>query len=131
VEKTIEPVTPVHTVPVHADDGWSGRWIRRFQMKRSVGAVGVVVRDVDPKHLRQVPTPHDQQPVQALGPHRADPPLREGVRVWCLDWRHEHVDTLRPEHLVEPAVELRVPIADKKAQPAAPLAQHQQQVAAC
>jgi len=48
-EQTAEPIPPVHTVPIPADDGRIGR----LQMKRSVGAVGVVVRNVDPQDLGQ------------------------------------------------------------------------------
>ena len=54
VEQTAEPIPPVHTVPIPADDGRIGRWIGRLQTKRSVGAVGVVVGRVDPQDLRQM-----------------------------------------------------------------------------
>jgi hypothetical protein len=54
VEQTAEPVPPVHTVPIPADDGRIGRWIGRLQTKRSVGAVGVVVGNIDPQDLRQM-----------------------------------------------------------------------------
>ena len=37
VEQTAEPIPPVHTVPIPADDGRIGRWIGRLQTKRSVG----------------------------------------------------------------------------------------------
>ena len=58
-----------------ADDPQVGEWIRRLQSERPVGTVMVVVGDVDPEHLLEVSSPANQQPVQALGPHRADPAL--------------------------------------------------------
>jgi hypothetical protein len=64
VEHAAEPVSPVHTAPIPADDGWIGWWIRRFQPERSVGTVEVVMVHVDPKHVLQVAAPDDQQPVQ-------------------------------------------------------------------
>jgi hypothetical protein len=45
-----------------------------------VRTVGVVVLDIDQKDLLEVATP-DDQPVQALNPHRPDPAFRMGVRV--------------------------------------------------
>jgi hypothetical protein len=33
VEQTAEPIPPVHTVPIPADDGRIGRWIGRLQTK--------------------------------------------------------------------------------------------------
>jgi hypothetical protein len=81
VEQAAEPVSTVHMSPIPADDGWTGRWIRRFQPERPVGTVDVVMLDVDPKHLLQVVTPNDKSPVQALGPHRTDPALGVGVGI--------------------------------------------------
>jgi hypothetical protein len=79
VEHAAEPVSPVHTAPIPADDGWIGRWIRRFQPESSVGTVDVVMVHVDPKRVLQVAAPTDQEPVQALGPDCPDPAL--GVSV--------------------------------------------------
>jgi hypothetical protein len=67
--------------------GWTGWCIGRFQPECAVGTVDVVVLDVDPKHLLQVPAPNDQQPVQALGPHRPDPALGVGVSIGRLHRR--------------------------------------------
>jgi hypothetical protein len=74
-------------------------------------------------------SPNDQQPVQALRADSADPPLRVGVRVRRLHRGHEHLDTLRPKHVIEPAAELRVSIANEEAHPASSFVQGQQQVA--
>jgi hypothetical protein len=86
------------------------------------------VLDADSQDLLQMPATHDEQPVQALGPHRLDPALGEGVGVGRLHRREHHLGTLRPEHVVEPAAELRVTIANNKAH-AASFLQHEQQVA--
>jgi hypothetical protein len=72
-----------------------------------MGTMLVVVPGVDPKDLRKVTAADDQQPVQALGADATNPPFGQGVRVGRLHRRHEHVDSLRPEHVVEPAAELR------------------------
>ena len=82
VEEPAEQVTSMHPSWLAvADDPQVGEWIRRLQSERPVGTVMVVVGDVDPEHLLEVSSPANQQPVQALGPHRADPALGVGVGV--------------------------------------------------
>jgi len=95
VEESAEQVTSMHPAWLAvADDPQVGEWIRRLQSERPVGTVMVVVGDVDPEHLPEVSSPANQQPVQALGPHRADPALGVGVGVGRLQWRHQHRGTL-------------------------------------
>jgi hypothetical protein len=79
VEQAAEAVSPVHTALISCDGGRSDPWIRRLQPEGPVGTVGVVVLDVDSEDLLEVAAPEDQQPVQALGPHRADPALGVGT----------------------------------------------------
>jgi hypothetical protein len=62
--------------PVLADQGQTGRWARRFEPKRPVRTMPVVVLEIDPEDLLQVTTANDQQPVQALSADGTDPPLR-------------------------------------------------------
>jgi hypothetical protein len=88
----------------------------------------VVVLEIDPEDLLQVPLPDDQQPVQALSADGTDPPLRVGVRVRRLDRRNEHLGALGAEHVVERATELGIPIAQQELDAAPLLAEHQQQV---
>jgi hypothetical protein len=88
----------------------------------------VVMLDVHLEHLLQVPAPDDQQPVQALGADRADPPLRECVGVGRLHRRAQHLGALGTDHVIEPATELRVTVAHKKVHLSAALAQHEEQV---
>jgi hypothetical protein len=47
--------------------------------------------------------------------------VRVGVRVGRLHRRHQHLHTFRSEHVIESAPELRIPIANKEAQPASSL----------
>jgi len=99
---------------VHAGERRSDGWFWRLQPERPVRTVGVVVLHVDPQDLFEVAAPEDQQPVQALGPHRPDPALRVGVGVRRLHRREEHLGTLSAEHVVEAAGELRVAVAHHK-----------------
>jgi hypothetical protein len=123
MEQAAEPVSPVHTTLISCDGGRTDPWIRRFQPEGPVGTVDVVVLDVGLKHLLEVSSPDDQQPIQALGSHRADPALGVGVGVGCLHRRDQHLGALRPKH-VERAGELRVSVADEELQ--WPMLAHQQ-----
>jgi hypothetical protein len=62
----------------------------RLKPECPVWAMLVVMLDVQLEHLLQVPAPNDQQPVQALGADRANPPLRECdlflTRKFTGDW---------------------------------------------
>jgi hypothetical protein len=130
VKQATKEVAPAHPGSLSlADQGHTGGWTRRFQPKRSVWTMSVVVLDVHPEDLLQVTTADDQQPVEALGADGTDPPLRIGVGVRRLDRRDEHLGTLGAEHLVEPATELRVAVAEHKAQPQSPIRCRQEQVA--
>src|SRR5215213_2029836 len=98
----------MHAPLILADGGWTGWWIRRFQLERPVGTVAVVVLDVDAEHLLKVSSPGDQQPVQALGPHHTDPALGVGVGVGRLHRRDQYLGAVRTEDVVEGAGELGI-----------------------
>ena len=102
--------------PSLANQGQTGQWIRRFEPKRSVWTMLVVVLDIPPEDLLQVTTADDQQPVEALGTDGTDPTLGVGGRVRRLDRRDDHLGALGAEHVVEPTTELRVAVAEHKAQ---------------
>src|SRR6266571_5041251 len=73
MQETAEQVTSAHlTSFILTDDGQSGGSVRRLELERPVGAVPVVVLDVDPKGLLKMAAPDEQQPVQALGADGAD-----------------------------------------------------------
>ena len=93
-----------------------------------VRTMTVVVIDIDPKHLLQVPSPDDQQPVKTLGPDRPDPSLREGVRVGRLHRGDQHLGPVRAEHIIKATGELRVTVAEHKAQSSPSLVEYQEQV---
>jgi hypothetical protein len=132
MDQATEQVSSMHdALAVLADDGQSGGGVGRLKLERPVGTMAVVVPGVDPKDLLKVTAADDKQPVQALGSHPTNPPFGEGVRVGRLHRRAQHVDTFRPEHVVEPAAELRVPIPDEETRPASSFVQGQQQVRAC
>ena len=76
-------------------------------------------------------TSDDQQPVEALGPDGTDPTLRVGIGVRGLDWRDEHLGILGAEHLVEPATDLRVAVAEHKAQSLSSIRSRQERLRAC
>ena len=125
VHESAEQVAPVDLGRrIFATEGRFDSWIRRLQPERPVWAMGVVVLDIDPQHLLEVAAADNQQPVQALGPHRADPAFGVGVGVGRLHRRDQHLSALRPEHVVEGAGELRVPVADEELQ--WPMLEHQQ-----
>ena len=113
----------------HADGGQTDAWVRRFQPKRLVRAMLVVVVDIDPKHLLQVTSPDDEEPVKALGADRADPALGIGVRSGRPDGCEQHLGAFGAEHVVEAAAELRITVAEHEACLSSLLPKHQQQVA--
>ena len=47
-----------------------------------MGAMLVVMTDIDRENPLEVASVHDQDPVETLATHCADPPLDEGVRAW-------------------------------------------------
>ena len=82
VQETAEQVASVDRGSrLAAEKRHRNGWIRRLKVQRPVGTVGVVVRDVPLEGLLEVASPDEQQPVQALDPHRLDPAFRVGVGV--------------------------------------------------
>jgi hypothetical protein len=45
----------------------------------------VVMAGIDAKHVLELPSAEDEEPVEALASHAADPALGMCVRVRCLD----------------------------------------------
>jgi hypothetical protein len=130
MDETTEQVTPLDASRLILASGSQPSLAeRRLQSERPVRSMSVVVLGVHPKDVLKVGSTDDQQPVQALGAHRPDPPLRVRVRLGRPNRRQQHLPTLRPEHVVEAAGELRVPITQQVPHPAPLLAEHQQQVA--
>jgi hypothetical protein len=118
MDETAEQIASTHAaLLILANNGWSGGWVRRLEMERPVGTVPVVVRDVDPKDLLEVTSANDEQPVEALSADRPHPAFGVGVGVRGLHRCDQHLGALGAEHVVEAAGELRVAVAQHKAQP--------------
>ena len=83
--------------------------------------VAVVVVDVDPKHVLELPLADDQDPIEAVAPDGADPALGERVRARCAKRRANDLDALTSEDLIEGVAELAVSIVDQKAERPQPL----------
>jgi hypothetical protein len=103
--------------------------IRGSQIERSVRTSLVEVADVDAEHVLELAAPEDQESVEALSAHAADPPLGVGVRVGRLDRRPDDLDALAADDAVEDAAELRVAVADQEAQLLVSVVEIHQQVA--
>jgi hypothetical protein len=129
VQETAEQVTPVHLSWMILSDAARTGWVWRLQPQRPVWAMLVVVLHVDAQDPIQVPSPDDQEPVQALGTHRANPAFRMRVRVGCPHRGHHDIGALRAEHVIEAAAELRIAVAQEEAHAPSPLLHCKQQVA--
>src|SRR5215216_3731427 len=107
VQETAKQVTPLDagSVILSDDPEASGR-IWRLQSERAMRTV----RHVDSKDPLQVPAPDDEQPVEALGADRTNPPLRVGVRVGRLHRREQNLCALGTDHVIEGAAELRITV---------------------
>src|SRR5947208_3776090 len=103
--------------------------IRRSQLERSVWTLPIEVADVDAEDVLELAATEDQEPVEALPAHAADPAFGVGVRVRRLDRRSDDLDAFTAEDAVEGAAELRVPIVDQEARPPAAVVEVHQQVA--
>src|SRR5512133_4383034 len=82
VQEPAKPISPLYAAALvlvgERQAGGRGWWV---QLQRTMRAMGVVVLDVHPEHLVQVPATHDEHPVQALGADGPNPPLRVGAGV--------------------------------------------------
>jgi hypothetical protein len=74
----------------------------------------VVMARVDAEHVLELPSAEDEQPVEALASHAADPALGVSVRVRRLDGRADHRDPFAVEDVIEAAAELGVAIVDEE-----------------
>src|ERR1035437_5950566 len=94
--------------------GSPGRCDRWGEAEGAMRAPAVVVLGIDAQRSIEMPPTEDERPVEALGPHRLDPPFRVGVGVRCLDRGADDPHPLRAQHRVEWPAELRVPVADEE-----------------
>jgi hypothetical protein len=76
--------------------------------------LGIVVVDVDSEHGLQMPLIQNEKPVQALGPHRPDPPFRVRIRAGRLHRRADYRAGRATEDLIKGQRELAVPITHEE-----------------
>src|SRR5918993_2139237 len=74
----------------------------------------VVVLDVAVQDANQLSTPCDQEMIQALLAHGANPALGDGVGVRRLDRRQDDLGTDRTPDVVEGSGELAVTVTDQE-----------------
>src|SRR6266542_7128578 len=101
----------------------------RSQLESSVWPLLVEVADVDVEDMLELAATEDQEPVEALPAHAADPAFGVGVRVRRLDRRPDDLHAFAAEDAVEGAAELRVAVVDQEARPLAAVVEVHQQVA--
>jgi len=112
VEQAAETVGSLDTVPVpELPVGQIGD--RLVEVDAAVRALVVVVGHELSQHSVEMALAADQQPVQALGPCRADKSFREGVCSWRSDGRADDPGADRAHDLVKWPDELGVPVADQ------------------
>ena len=104
VEQSSEKVAPPH--PRRMDGRCvrrigSAAAIRRPEVERSVWTLLVEVADVDAEDVLKLAAPEEQEPVEALPAHAANPAFGVGVRVRRPDRRPDDLDSFAPEDAVE------------------------------
>jgi hypothetical protein len=75
---------------------------------------GIVVVDVGSEHALEMPLIQDEEPVQALGPHRPDPAFRVSIRSGRLHRRADHLAGRATEDLIKGQRELAVSITHEE-----------------
>lgn len=73
VNEPAQDVPPSNPCAVDLRENRIRSWVRRLELETSVGPSPVVVAGVDLKHPLKVASTEHQNPVQTLGPDRADP----------------------------------------------------------
>src|SRR6266496_3837904 len=76
----------------------------------------VVMAGTDAKHVLQLAAAEDEQAIEALATHAADPAFGVGVPVRRPDGCADHRDPFACQDLIEAAAELRVAIVDEVAE---------------
>jgi hypothetical protein len=113
VQQTTQEVPPTH-VPGHRGGDRLAGSLGRGQLEPPMWPFGIVVVDVDSEHGRQMPLIQDEKPVQALGPHRPDPPFRVRIRSGRLHRRADHRAGRAAEDLIKGQRELAVSITHEE-----------------
>ena len=75
----------------------------------------VVILNIGRQNAMKVPFVEDQEPVETLLSHGANPPFRERIRIWRPNGCAKDRDILGGEHGVESRCKRRVAIVDQEA----------------
>jgi hypothetical protein len=102
------------------------RWTQR---ERSMRPTPVVMAGVDVKHVLELASAEDEQPVEALATHAANPALGVGVRVRRQDGCADHSHSFAREDMIKAAAELGVAVVDENAERSLAIIEGHQQVA--
>jgi hypothetical protein len=78
-----------------------GSAVRRIFVERKMRASPVIVRKVAGQNTAQVSFAQDENMIQALAPHRADEPLRDGILPGTLRHREHFLDLHAPNSAPE------------------------------
>jgi hypothetical protein len=76
--------------------------------------MAVVVLDVEVQDVKKLPPPGDQEVVQALPAHGANPALGDGIGVWRLNRCEDDLGADRAPDVVEGSGELAVSVVDQE-----------------
>ena len=116
MDESSEYVSPSDTV--ESDDSLRPRWrclAWWSLLEGAVGAMPVVMADVDREDSFEVPSVHEQEPVETFAADGADPSFDVGVRARCAYRCADGPDPLAAKHLIERRRELAVAIVNQEA----------------
>ena len=78
-------------------------------------AVSIVMINQHWQHALEVARTDNQQPIEALGPHRSNKSLRDAIRLWSLNRGPSDPNPNRLEDVIKAACELSIVIPDQHA----------------
>ena len=67
------------------------------------------------QHTLEVTRTPNEQPIEALGPHRSNKSLRHTIRLWRLDRRPSDPHSDRLENVIKAACEFSIVVPDQHA----------------
>ena len=98
---------PAHLRPLDRPPVW------RVLLEREMGSGAVIVREVRGQNSAQMPLAEHDEMVEALAPHGADEPFREGILPGARGRRQDFTDPHAPHSLPERGPVDAVAVAEK------------------
>jgi hypothetical protein len=92
-----------------------GPSVRRTQVQAAMSAVSIVMVNKNRQNALEVTRTHNEQPIEALGPHRSNKSLRDSIRLWRLNRRPSDPNADRLKHVIKAAREFSIVIPDQQA----------------